>query len=187
MAVSDNTAVSVRNLVDHKVVYRIPEDNVRREFQGFEVKKIKAGELRKLNYQYGGHVLLNQYLNVGNPELAEEFGVSSDIIEYNWTEQDVDDVLLRKDIDVLLDALDFAPQGIVELIKDRAVALRINDLAKRKAIADKLGFDINNTIDMMEKAEAADKNDAKQPVVNKERRVNKPSKQNGSRRVAPEV
>lgn len=170
MPITDNTSVDVRNLVDHKVVYRIPEDNVRREFQAFEVKKLKAGELRKLNYQYGGHVLLTQYLSVGNAELAKEFDVDCDeVVEYNWTATDVDKVLMEGSLDALLDALDFAPKGIVELIKDRAIQLRIPDTNKRKAIADATGCDINNTIEMLDNAEAAAK-EAEEKPQQKERR-----------------
>lgn len=186
MAISDNTTVDVRNLVDHKVVYKIPEDNIRREFAGFEVKKIKAGELRKLNYRYGGRVLLHDYLNVGNPELAREFGIDCDeVIEYNWGQAEVDNVLISGSLDELMDALDFAPQGIVELIKDRAVELRIPDISKRKAIMDATGFDINNTIEMLEAAEKADGSDVEDKPA-KERRA-KQSTSGKTRRVKQEA
>ena len=186
MAVSDNTVVEVRNLVDHKVVYKIPEENIRREFFAFEVKKVKASELRKLNYQYGGRVLLHEYLNVGNPELAKEFGIDcDDMIEYNWSEADVDRVLTTGSLDELMDALDFAPQGIVELIKDRAIELRIPDISKRKAIVDATGCDINNTIDMLDAAEKEDNQKEDKPV--KERRSKQSAGSKGGRRVKQEA
>lgn len=181
MAVNDNTMVEVRNLVDHKVVYKIPEDNIRREFTGFEVKKIAAGELRKLNYQYGGRVLLRQYLNVRNSTLAKEFGIDCDeLIEYNWTKEDVDKALLSDPIEVLMDALDFAPQGIIDLIKDRAIELRITDLAKRKAIMDATGCNITNTIEMLEATEEV----KEEPPVKERRNKSNNSGSKSERRVA---
>lgn len=181
--VTDKTIVDVRNLVDHKVVYKLPEDNIRREFQGFEVKKISAGELRKLNYTYGGRVLLTQFLNVGNDDLASEFGVDSDAIEYKWTESDVDRVLLEGSVDELLDALDFAPEGIIELIKDRAVFLKIPDMNKRKIISEKTGFDIDNTVKMVDELEKDSVKEEK--PATKTRRTNKKDGKTTERRVKP--
>jgi hypothetical protein len=168
--IKDETLVSVRNLVDHHVIYKLPEENVRRDFNAFEVKKISAGELRKVNYTVGGHVLLTGYLCVENASLAQEFGVDTDVVEYNWTKEDVDRVLTEGDLDELLDALDFAPDGIVDLIKDRAVELKINDYSKRKAISDKLGVDVSGMIDVVEQSGAGTSADTAQKPATKQRR-----------------
>lgn len=45
-----------------------------------------------------------------------------------------------------MDALDFAPQGVIEAIKDDAVELEINDKAKISAISEKTGVDIDALI-----------------------------------------
>ncbi len=83
MTVMDNELISVRNLVNHKVVYKIIELNKRVEFNPYEIKKIPAEELRRLNYQYGGQILLKNYLCIDNKELREEFNIPADMIEYD--------------------------------------------------------------------------------------------------------
>ena len=57
-------------------------------------------------------------------------------------------------IDEFLDCLDFAPEGVTELIKTLAVQLPLNDVAKREAIYNKLGFNVDNAIRL--KREAAE-------------------------------
>lgn len=178
MTVADNVLVEVDNLVGHTVGYKIEEDNVRRVFQPYEKKKLTAGELRKLNYRYGGNVLLTNYLSVKNQELAAEFGVSSDTIEYNWTKDDVDRVLTTEPIEVLLDALDFGPDGIKNMIVDRAVELEINNMDKRNAILEKTGFDVTNMINF--KKMASEGEDEEKPS-NTQRRVKKSSSTSGRR------
>ena len=80
---NDNTLVPVRNLVDHKVVYVIPELNRRVVFEPFQEKKVSAGELRALNYTIGGEILLHHYLNVKSKDLRNEFNIPSDMVEYD--------------------------------------------------------------------------------------------------------
>lgn len=80
---NDTTLVPVRNLVDHKVVYVIPELNRRVVFEPFQEKKIPAGELRALNYTIGGEILLHNYLSVKSVDMREEFNIPSDMIEYD--------------------------------------------------------------------------------------------------------
>lgn len=160
MVIADSKEVPVKNLADYRVGYKIEEDNIRRQFSPYEIKNIKAGELRKLNYTRGGHIMLTEYLSVMNRELAKEFGVDDDSYdnEYNWDVQKVDSVLIQEPIEVLQDALDFAPNGIVELIKDRAIALKIDSMDKRLAISKAIGVDLGGMIDiqqMKEEEEAA--------------------------------
>jgi hypothetical protein len=49
-------------------------------------------------------------------------------------------------LDEFLDCLDFAPIGVIDLIKRYAVALPLSDYNKRKAIKDKLGYDVDAAI-----------------------------------------
>jgi len=145
--VQDSDIIPVRNLTNFKVTYTLP-NGVRREFPPKGVLKITAEELRSLNYDLGGSNLLIQYLNVGNKSLAAEFGVSTDSWdnEYNWTDKDIQKCLLEDDIEVLEDALDFAPQGVCDAIIGMAVELEIPDVRKREVIFNKTGNDITNKI-----------------------------------------
>lgn len=158
MAIADSTQVKVRNMVDYNVGYKIEEDNIRRQFSPHEVKTVTAGELRKLDYTRGGHVLLTSYLAVQNKSLAQEFGVDEDSYanEYNWDAAKVDQVLLNEPVEVLQDAMDFAPEGILQLIKDRAIALRLDSMDKRKVISDAMKIDLNGMIDLAVKAESVE-------------------------------
>lgn len=51
-------------------------------------------------------------------------------------------------LDQFLDCLDFAPESVKEIIKDMAVDLPLNDVRKRNAILDKMGFDVNKAIEI---------------------------------------
>jgi len=57
-------------------------------------------------------------------------------------------LLQHGSLDEFLDCLDFAPEGVLDLIKEYAVTLPLNDVAKRQAILDKLGFNVTVAIDL---------------------------------------
>lgn len=145
---SEKQYVQVRNLTGYPVVYRIPEDNIRRAFGGHETKEVKVEELRKLYYQPGGGVLLTDFLSVQDNDLAREFGVSEDSLthEYQWTAEDVDRLLKTGSVAELEDALDFAPEGIVDMIVARAVETRNPDINKREAIYKATGKNVGEMI-----------------------------------------
>lgn len=140
--------IQVKNLTGNHVYYNIPEDNVHRKFGPFEEKQITYDEIQKLYYQNGGDVLIKDYLQIKNKEVALEFGVEEESFEneYSWDKEKVDNVLLNEHIDVLHDALDFAPEGIVDLIISEAINLRIMDINKRNLIQECTGKNINNMI-----------------------------------------
>ena len=52
-----------------------------------------------------------------------------------------------------MDALDFAPEGVVSLIKDKAVEIKLNDVYKREIIAQKTKFDVSKAIEYNEVSE----------------------------------
>ena len=52
-------------------------------------------------------------------------------------------------IDEFKDALDFAPNGTKDLIKQYAVSKPLNDYDKREAIKAQLGFDVSKAIENM--------------------------------------
>ena len=145
---TDEKYIQVQNLSSGIVVYTIPEDNIRRVFRAHETKKISAEELRKLYYQSGGATLIQHFLSVKDRNLALEFGVSADSFdhEYSWTPKDVENLLTDGSLDTLHDALDFAPEGIIDLIIDRAIALQIPDVNKRELIQRCTGKNISQMI-----------------------------------------
>lgn len=144
--ISDGTIVPVKNLMAYRVAY-VLDSGVHRRFAPYSTIKVTAGELRQLSYQPGGTELLTNYLRVCNKDLAHEFGVTDDMVEYNWDEKDIVNALTTAPIDVLLDALDFAPDGIRDMIVDKAVDLEIPDINKRDAIKSSTGYDITKMIE----------------------------------------
>ena len=140
-----NTVIKVTNRDSGSVGYSIPEMGITRLFQRGEVKELTMEELRKLSYLPGGQMLLNECLVVHNQEALEELNPDYEP-EYFYTETEVSELLLRGSLEQFLDCLDFAPEGVIELVKDLAVKLEINDLSKRKAIFDKTGFDVSKAI-----------------------------------------
>lgn len=149
---NDTTLVPVRNLVDHKVVYVIPELNRRVVFEPFQEKKIPAGELRALNYTTGGEILIHNYISVKSNDLREEFNIPKDMVEYDWTIEDIRRVLtdLESPIEELEDALDFGPDGIRELLVDCAVKWKIPDANRRKVISKMTGVNVDKMIEFAE-------------------------------------
>ena len=54
------------------------------------------------------------------------------------SEQDVIDALNNATLDEFLDILDFAPQGVIDLIKKLSIEIPMVDIAKRKALKEKI-------------------------------------------------
>ena len=146
------TVVKITNRQNSYVGYRIPElNNLYRRFAPGETKEVTMDELRKLNYLPGGMVMLQNCFILDNQEaIAELVGATEP--EYFYTEKDVEMLLLNGSLDQLEDALDFAPVGVIQLIKDKAVELKLNDMSKRKAIQQKTGFNVTNAIYFKEAA-----------------------------------
>ena len=166
----DNTKVfNVKNRSAGVVGYNIPEEKIRREFAPGETKKISWYELDKLSYQPGGTKLLEEFLQVYNEEVIEELNIHAEP-EYFMSEADVVKLIREGSIDEWLDALDFAPTGVLDLIKQLSVTIPLNDYNKRTALKQKLGFDIDAAIKNWEAEKAASKEPAEKPS---ERRVKK--------------
>ena len=151
--INKDTMYNVKNRSASFVVYKIPESNIRREWQPGESKRISFGELEQLSYQPGGKELMANFLQIVNEEVTDTFGIHRHP-EYDMSEEQVIDLILNGSLDAFLDALDFAPIGVMDLIKKFSVALPIQDIAKRQALKSKTGFDIDKAIanEMADKA-----------------------------------
>ena len=141
------TVIKVSNRDNGSVGYKIPEMGIQRTFQKGEAKEVTMEELRKLSYLPGGQVLINQCLIVHSEEALAELNPNYEP-EYFYTEKEIDKLLLGGSLIEFLDCLDFAPEGVINLIKDRAVALEITDLAKRDAILKRTGFNVTRAIEI---------------------------------------
>ena len=138
--------VSVKNRSAGRVVYRIPEHNIRREFNANETKMIPYEELVWLSYRPGGRNLMTNMLQIQEIKATESLNIHTEP-EYFMSEEDVIKMLLEGSLDELKDALDFAPKGVIQIIKDKAVELPVYDMRKRQAIFDMTGFDVTSAIE----------------------------------------
>jgi len=126
-----NTMIKICNRDDAAVFYDIPEMNgLHRVFQPNEVKEVTLEELIKLSYEPGGMDLLRNNFILNNKE-AIDMILGKVEPEYSYTPVDIKNLLLNGSLDELLDCLDFAPEGVIEIIKNMAVELPLNDVAKR--------------------------------------------------------
>lgn len=149
-----DTMIKVTNRDNGSVGYTIPDlGNLHRTFQSGETKEISMEELRKLSYIPGGDFILKDYLIIDNAEAVSELLASVEP-EYYYTEEDVKNLLLTGSLDQLMDCLDFAPEGTINLVKKLAVDLKLNDIQKRKAIQDKTGFSVDAAVNIQTIAEA---------------------------------
>lgn len=136
---------NVKNRSTSVVVYKIPETNIRREWAPGEVKRLPFDELEKLTYQPGGRELIANFLQIIENEVTDDLNIHREA-EYDMSEAQVRDLILTGSLDAFLDALDFAPLGVIDLIKTLSVSLPITDMQKREALKAKTGFDVDKAI-----------------------------------------
>ena len=144
----DNMKVKVKNRSGNGIVgYTIPDmGNLRREFQDGEEKILTYEEIRKLSYIPGGSIILKDYLIIEDKNVLKELNYDIEP-EYFYSKEDIIRLMQTGTLDEFLDCLDFAPEGVKESIKNIAVELPLNDVAKRQAIQEKLGFNVTNAIE----------------------------------------
>lgn len=177
-----NTMYIVKNRSASSVCYRIPEMGIRREFAIGETKKISFEELEKLTYQPGGRALMANFLQIDNDAAIEELNIPVEP-EYYMTEAQIVELLRSGSLDQFLDCLDFAPVGVIDLVKQFAVSLPLENTEKKEALKQKTGFDVEKALANL-KAEKEASEEEKAPAV---RRVKEESAQPTGRRTSGET
>ena len=142
--------LKVKNRSASLAVYSIPEINIRREFAPGETKNITYGELEKLSYQPGGRAIMQNFLQIIDPEATGDLGINREP-EYDLSEQQIVDLMTNGSLDAFLDCLDFAPVGVIDLIKKYSISLPLNDIDKREALKKKTGFDVTVALANLQK------------------------------------
>lgn len=138
--------VSVRNRNNGYTNYVLP-NGVRKTFSPGQVRNIDVEELRELRDCDGGEYILNHYLIVNDKNALEYLDMNPEP-EYFYTEKEIETLLTTATLAQLEDTLNFAPQGVIDLIKDMAVRMELPDTRKRKMITDKTGFNVDNAINV---------------------------------------
>lgn len=168
-----STMYRVKNRGASTVVYKIPEDGVRREFKPGQTLQISSEELEKLTYQPGGTLILSQFLQILDLEGIQKANIKTEP-EYHMSEADVSKLITSGSLDAFLDCLDFAPIGVIDLIKKLSISIPMVDIQKRKALKEKTGFDVEAAL----KHQEEDKEDDQKTIL---------KQNNGERRVQPEA
>lgn len=144
----------VTNRSASRVHYSVPELGVKsRDFQPGESKQISYAELEGLTYIPGGKELIRDYLLIKDVSARNEF-VGHVEPEYNMTNAEVQELILHGSQDEWLDALDFAPEGVIDLIKALSVELPLTDTRKMESFKQKKGTDLARMIRARQEEEA---------------------------------
>ena len=178
-----STMYNVKNRSAGVACYKIPDMGIRRSFAPGEVKQISAEELEKLTYRPGGMAILSNFLQIMDAEAIAKVGLKPQP-EYHMSEQDIIKLLQTGSIDEFLDCLDFAPPGVIDIIKKLSVSLPLTDYQKVAALKAKTGFDAAAAL----KHVMEEKEDDGQDTILKtsgERRVKKEETVPEGRRTAP--
>lgn len=157
---NNSDKVRVENRGNAIVGYRVPESNIIRRFVENEVKEIPMGELRQAIQIPGTKRTIVNNLIIHDKSAVEELLPDVEP-EYFYTVKDVDFLLERGSLDQLKDALDFAPKGVIDLIKDRAVKNELNDVRKRDAILEATNFNVTGAIEINHLAQVENKVETK--------------------------
>lgn len=134
----------VKNRSASRVVYKDPELKVRREFAPGETKIISFAELEKLSYIPGGRAMMANFLQL-EPQAIQRVGIETQP-EYYMSESQIQELLLHGSLDQFLDCLDFAPAGVLDLIKQLSISLPLTDIQKRRALKEKMGYDVDSAL-----------------------------------------
>ena len=145
-----NKIVNVKNRGTGEVGYTLPDSGVRRNWAPGEVKKnITVKELEEATFVPGGLKLIQKYLIINDLDVCEYLGLQTEP-EYFYDESEIRTLLNSGSVDQLLDCLDFAPEGVIDLVKKISLETRLNDVAKREAIKKVTGFDITRALENIE-------------------------------------
>ena len=181
------TKINVRNRSNSVVVYNVDDLRVRREFMPGAVKQVPLEEIYALSQQPAGAEIIANYLFIESSAAVKEMSMKVEP-EYYLDDKGVIALLKDGSVDELLDCLDFAPAGVLDLVQKYAIDLPLTDTRKIKAIKDKTGFDVALALKHKAEleAEAAEAGEQTESGMAVERRVKKTEQQEtGGRRTTP--
>lgn len=168
--------MKVKNRSAHRVGYTIPNLAERLFNPGQEIE-ISEEEIRQLSYQPGGQYILDNYLQLCKND-RNTLNFDKVEMEYDYSEEDVKRIILKGSLDEFRDMLDFAPEGVITLVKSLAFSLPLADLNKADAFKEKFGYDLATAIKHQQEVEKALKGEGTpEETVTRQRRV-QPSKYN---------
>lgn len=149
--IDNNKVVTVVNRYSGSVGYNVPDmNNLHRNFVPGERKQVTYEELFKLASYPAGQRILKNYLVIKDYDVIKELFGEEFEPEYFYTEEDIENLMVNGTLDEFLDCLDYAPDGVIDILKNLAVDLPLNDVSKRNAIKAKTGFNVDAAIRVKE-------------------------------------
>ena len=136
--------VTVKNRNNGYTGYTLP-NGVKKQFTIGQTRNIDINELKELRDCDGGEYILKNYLIIDDKTALDFLDLHPEP-EYFYTENEIKELLTTGSLEQLEDALNFAPQGVIDIIKDMGVKIELPDTRKRKMIFEKTGFSIDNAI-----------------------------------------
>ena len=179
-----STMYRVKNRGASTVVYKIADKGIRREFKPGQIMQISSEELEELTFQPGGTMILSQFLQILDLDGIQAARIKTEP-EYHMSEADVAKLITSGSLDAFLDALDFAPIGVIDLIKKLSISIPMVDIQKRKALKEKTGFDVEAALKHNEEDKEEDQKTILKTNNGGERRVKNDVP--AGRRTAPTV
>lgn len=156
MSLSREHKVNVTNRSNATVILRVPDRHFRAELNPKETRLLTYGDILDVVAQPGGRSLIYNFLLIQDPQALREGLNVKEEPEYWLTEDKIPNWMQTCPLTEFEDALNFAPQGVLDLIKKYAVSLPLNDMAKRNSIKNFLKFDVNLAIVNNEKSSEDD-------------------------------
>lgn len=143
-----NTKVAVIKRAKGSVGYKIDTLRVSRSWK-HDAKDpiyIPVAELIELTTIPGGRKLLEEYLIIQDEDARlEVLGIETPP-EYSYTEKEINYLLHKGSNEQLLDCLDYAPKGVLDLVKMLAIQNKPDTTVKVDAINKKFGINLDELI-----------------------------------------
>lgn len=157
--------MKVINRSAETISYDLPELHIKRHFELNEEKDIPEEELKALWQTLGGNYQIKNLLLVEDKEWVKDHWDAP--IEYFWHAEDVKNCVLHDEPELFEETLDYAPEGVVEMIKEYAWRLPMQDLNKVEILERKTGFNSHLAAQIMKPADES----AEQPTTTKQGRL----------------
>lgn len=118
-------------------------------FNKGETKRVNLDDLIELKSSDGGARLLEEYLVINDKDAIKLLDLQPEP-EYFYGKEEVEKLLTEGSLDQLEDCLNFAPEGVIDLIKEVALKMELPDTRKRALIARKTGYNLDNILRVKE-------------------------------------
>ena len=153
--VNKEKRVKVVNRASGSLAYKIDTLRVTRHWRKpGDYLNISIAELLELKTVKGGQSLLENYVIIEDKEALSVLFPDQELEpEYNYGIKEIEVLLYEADTEQLLDALDFAPKGVLDLIKSKSAEKLPNTTAKIEAINKKFKIDLNKVNEFYQEKE----------------------------------